>query len=344
MRPNVLLVGNFLNASRRSRAVGEDLAARLVGRGYAVRTTSGRRLRVARLLDMVATVLQDRRRYEVAQVDVYSGAAFIYAETVAGLLKLLRKPYVLTLRGGNLPAFGMRWPRRVARLLRSARVVTAPSGYLVEQMSPYRPDLRLLPNAIELDLYPFRPRDRPQPRLVWLRAFHRIYNPTLASAVVSRLLNEVPEIGLTMIGPDEGDGSLRQTVRAAADGGAGECVRFPGAVKKSDVPVWLDAADIFLNSPNVDNTPVSVLEAMACGLCIVSTRVGGIPYLLEDGRDALLVPPNDPDAMAAAVRRILTEPGLGGRLSRNAREKAARFDWRTILPRWEALFAEVART
>src|SRR5690348_11952291 len=132
MRPNVLLVGNFLNASRRSRAVGEDLAVRLVGRGYAVRTTSGRRLRVARLLDMVATVLQDRRRYEVAQVDVYSGAAFIYAETVAGLLKLLRKPYVLTLRGGNLPAFGMRWPRRVARLLRSARVVTAPSGYLVE--------------------------------------------------------------------------------------------------------------------------------------------------------------------------------------------------------------------
>ena len=81
---------------------------------------------------------------------------------------------------------------------------------------------------------------------------------------------------------------------------------------------------------------------MACGLCIVSTRVGGIPYLLEDGSDALLVPPNDPDAMAAAVRRILTEPGLAERLSRNARQKASGFDWRTILPRWEALFTEIA--
>ncbi|RIK26321.1 MAG: glycosyl transferase family 1, partial [Chloroflexi bacterium] len=120
-------------------------------------------------------------------------------------------------------------------------------------------------------------------------------------------------------------------------------VSYIAGVPKEEVPAWLQRGDIFLNTTNVDNTPVSVIEAMACGLCVVRTNVGGIPYLLDHEQDALLVPPNDPDAMADAVRRILTEPGLAERLSRNARRKAEQFDWETILPQWERLLTEVAQ-
>jgi glycosyltransferase involved in cell wall biosynthesis len=80
---------------------------------------------------------------------------------------------------------------------------------------------------------------------------------------------------------------------------------------------------------------------MACGLGVVSTNVGGIPYLLNDEEDALLVPPSDPEAMAAAVRRILTEPGLAVRLSQNARHTVEHFDWSVVLLQWEALFSDV---
>ena len=103
----------------------------------------------------------------------------------------------------------------------------------------------------------------------------------------------------------------------------------------------MDRGDIFLNTTNVDNTPVSVLEAMACGLCIVTTNVGGIPHLLEHEHDALLVPSDDPAAMAAAVRRILTETGLAARLSHHARAKAERMDWSVVLPQWESLIRAV---
>jgi glycosyltransferase involved in cell wall biosynthesis len=114
-------------------------------------------------------------------------------------------------------------------------------------------------------------------------------------------------------------------------------VEFQGTVGKKDVPRWISRGDIFLNTTNVDNTPVSVVEAMACGTCIVSTDVGGVPYLLEHEHDALLVPPRDPDAMAAAVGRVLTEPDLPGRLSANARLKAVTFDWSAVLGEWERL-------
>ena len=113
-------------------------------------------------------------------------------------------------------------------------------------------------------------------------------------------------------------------------------------VAKAEVPHALASADIFLNTSNVDNTPVSVIEAMATGMCIVSTDVGGVAYLCETDEDALLVPAKDAKAMAAAVRRILIDPELAAALSCNARRKAETFDWSIILPQWESLLREVA--
>jgi glycosyltransferase involved in cell wall biosynthesis len=178
---------------------------------------------------------------------------------------------------------------------------------------------------------------------VWLRAFHEIYSPALAPQVVALLIRDIPGIHLTMLGTDKGDGSFQRTQRVAVDFGVRHVLDMPGAIAKHDIPGRLYQADVFLNTARIDNTPVSVLEAMLCGLCIVSTKVGGISALLEDGRDALLVPPNDPRAMADAIRRIVTEPDLAARLSRNARRKAEKFDWSRILPRWKALLASAAR-
>jgi glycosyltransferase involved in cell wall biosynthesis len=124
--------------------------------------------------------------------------------------------------------------------------------------------------------------------------------------------------------------------------GVHDRVICPGKVPKSATAHWLQQGDIFLNTTRVDNTPVSVIEAMACGLCVVSTNVGGIPYLLKDEWDALLVPAGDEAAMAAAIRRIVTEGGLAQRLSHNGRSKVEAFGWSNILPRWEKLLTEVA--
>ena len=145
-----------------------------------------------------------------------------------------------------------------------------------------------------------------------------------------------------MIGPDKGDGSRESMMDLALKLGVVDRVMCTGQVPKDEIPHWLHQGDIFLNTTRVDNTPISVLEAMACGLCIISTNVGGIPYMLEDEHDALLVPADDHAAMAKAVQRLLTEDGLAERLSGNARRKVEQFDWSNILPRWERLLTGVA--
>lgn len=340
---SVLLIGNFLSLSVGTRSVCEDLADRLLGNGWAVSTSSHKPGRIPRLVDMCATVWKRRDHYAVAQVDVFSGLAFAWAEVVCWMLRRIGKPYVLTLHGGGLPEFAGRWPNRVRRLLNTAAKVTVPSRYLLDQMSAYRNQLLLLPNPLNLDAYKFRPRVRPRSRLIWLRAFHKIYNPTLVPEIVSLIAKEYPDVHVTMIGPDKGDGSLQATRRKATDLGVANQISFVDSVPKAEVPAWLDKGDVFINTTNVDNTPVSVLEAMACGLCVVSTNVGGLSSMLKHDHDALLVPPQDAAAMAAAILRICNTPELAESLSRNGRANVESFDWSVVLPQWESIFETAAQ-
>jgi glycosyltransferase involved in cell wall biosynthesis len=337
----VLIIGNFLSATGGSRAVCEELAERLPALGWRVLTTSNRRARLFRLADMLLTAVRHRRQYAVAQVDVFSGPAFLWAEAAVNTLRRLDKPFVLTLHGGNLPSFAARWPGRTRRLLVSARAVTAPSRYLQEKLAPYRPHIRVIPNPIDLARYACRERTSARPKLVWLRAFHELYNPVMAAKVAAALAPDYAALTLTMAGPDKGDGSLQQTRAEAAAAGLNGRIRFLGQVDKREVPRVLGEADIFLNTTYVDNTPVSVIEAMACGLCVVSTDVAGIPYLVRHGQEALLVPPGDVGSMTGAVRRLLQSGLLCRSLSRNARAAACAFDSSRVMASWNDLFESI---
>jgi glycosyltransferase involved in cell wall biosynthesis len=337
----VLIIGNFLSASIGGWGVCEDLSKRLAAAGWTVMTASTHPGRLLRLLDMAWTTWTKRNRYSVALGDVYSGPAFLWAEVVCWLLRRAGKKYVLVLRGGNLPSFARKRPARVRRLLSRSSVVVVPSKFLLEEMRCYREELYLLPNPIDLSAYQFRLRRGAQPKLVWARAFHSIYNPSLTPRVLSALEGDFPDVQITMVGPDKGDGSLQGMQRVAAELGVEGRITLTGSVRKPDVPVWISKSDIFLNTTNVDNMPVTLLEAMACGLCVVSTNVGGIPFLVDDGQNALLVSADDPEAMTEAVRQILTEPDLAERLSRNARKKVEQFDWAALFPKWESLLTTV---
>jgi glycosyltransferase involved in cell wall biosynthesis len=339
---NVLVISVFPSGPKPRKSVCQEFAERLRESGWQVYTASAKKGRAARLLDMLAACWKHRHDFDAAYVEVFSGTAFIWAEIVCRVLSVLGRPYILALHGGNLPVFARRRDARVRRLLHSAAAVTAPSRYLLEAMCSYRHDVILLPNALDLGSYRFRVRKPAGPRLVWVRAFHQMYNPQLAIQALRLLVPRFPEVRLTMVGPDKGDGSLQATRALAEREGLAGHVAFAGAVHRDEIPFLLDDADIFVNTTNVDNTPVSVLEAMAAGLCVISTDVGGIPYLVEDRRHALLIPPGDVGRLASAILEVLEDDSLAGRLSKNGRELVEPFDWSVILPRWQGLFTAAA--
>jgi glycosyltransferase involved in cell wall biosynthesis len=332
----ILLIGTHLRGQAGNRSVGEDLAAHLVKSGYRVALTSRKRSRYLRTIDMLSTAWRSRRDYDVAQVDVYSGNAFRWAEWATKILLTARKPVILTLHGGNLPEFAERNPRRVARLLSSAVAVTAPSQYLASAMRGFRSDIRVIPNSIDVDLYVYNERQSLLPSLVWVRAFHRIYDPTLAVRVLAQIAEKWAQAHLTMFGPDK-DGSLEVARSEAARLGVLSRISFPGHINKSEIPARIAEGHVFLNTATIDNTPVSVIEAMASGLPVVSTKVGGIPYLLEDEKTGMLVPRGDSTAMAAAVMKLLENPSLAKSISRSARLRAETFRWENIRANWEEL-------
>lgn len=339
--PPLLYVGTFLSKAGANRSYCEDLADRLEMRGRHVVRTSQRLPRLSRVADMLRVAWRERGSYRAAIVDVFSGMAFVWAEAVCFELARLGKPFVLTLHGGNLPEFAAKWPRRVRHLLGSAAAVTAPSSFLAERMRAFREDLRVVRNAIDIDSYPFAPRDRARSRLVWVRAFHEMYDPVLAVDVLARVAARHPDVRLAMIGPDK-DGSRARVESRARQLGVLDRLDLPGAVSRVEVADRLGAADVFVNTTRVDNTPLSVIEAMASGLCVVSTSVGGIPHLVRDGETGILVPPGDAAAMADGIDRVLREPALAARLSRGARAFATECDWAPVLAQWDALLDGVA--
>jgi glycosyltransferase involved in cell wall biosynthesis len=170
--------------------------------------------------------------------------------------------------------------------------------------------------------------------------FDPVYNPSMAVRVLAALRRQFPDATLVMGGGDKG--SLAEVKRLADDLNLTGAVRFPGFLDLAGKNREGGAADIFINTnQGIDNMPVAVLEALAMGLPVVATSVGGIPDLLRDGDTGLLVPDGDETAMAAAIERLLTDGALAGRLSLNGRRLVEKTSWEAVRHQWEAVFATV---
>ncbi|MES1245225.1 MAG: glycosyltransferase family 4 protein [Acidobacteriota bacterium] len=316
---------------------GEVLAGLLEREGYEVRAASRRVNRWLRLADLAVSPFLWRGRVDLLVVLVFSGPAFRLVETASAAGSQAGFPMVFWLHGGNLVDFAHRHPARVDRVLRRGRAWVAPSGFLAGPFRDRGFGVRVIPNVVDLAEYPYRRRATAAPRLLWMRTFHELYRPDLALRTLALVRQDHPDATLTLAGQDKG--LLEETRRLAAELGLDGAVRFAGFLDAEGKRREFADHDVFLNTNRVDNAPVSVLEAAAFGLPVVSTNVGGIPHLLRDGEEALLVPEGDAEALAAAVRRLLDEPGLALRLSSAGREVAERSSWPRVRPLWEELLA-----
>ena len=319
--------------------VGEVLGSELARCGYPVVLTSDRLGRVARLADMSATLIRRAAAIDVQILQVYGGLSFVGEDVVSSIGALSGHRIIMHLHGGAMPAFMARYPNWTRRVLGRAAAIVAPSRYLQQALSPFGFEARVIANAIDLPAYPYRRRGAIEPRLFWMRTFHSVYNPELAVRVLARVRQSYPGATLVMAGQEKG--TQADVKRLAGELGVDDAIRFPGFLDFAGKAREGDAADIFLNTNRIDNTPVSVIEACAMGLPVVATRVGGIADLLTSGKTALLVDDDDDRGMADAVVALLRDPQLAVRLSDAGRGLAETFSWERTRPQWERLLGEV---
>jgi glycosyltransferase involved in cell wall biosynthesis len=172
-----------------------------------------------------------------------------------------------------------------------------------------------------------------------MRAYHPIYNPVMAVRVLQRLRRTLPEATLVMAGQDKG--MMREVADAARSLGVADAVEIAGFLDEKGKRAAAARSDIFINTTHVDNAPVGVVEMCAMGLPVISTDVGGVPDLLTREQTGILVADNDDAAMTDAIVRLVRDPALASRLSRNGPTVAARCAWPTVRAAWEQLFAEI---
>ena len=223
-------------------------------------------------------------------------------------------------------------PRLCRMIFNNAYLNVSPSKYLKNAFEGYGyNNVTYVPNTIILKNYEFIERDFKSINLLWVRSFSEIYNPKLAIKVFKKLKENNINSTLCMVGPDS-DGSLIKVKKFAKK--LNIKVNFTGKLSKKE---WIDLSkdyNIFLNTTNFDNTPVSVIEAMALGLPVISTNVGGMPYLITDKVDGLLVRKNDIDAMVNAIVHIFENKDFAAVLTKNARIKVEQFDWQVVKHLW----------
>ena len=282
-------------------------------------------------LAQVAHVLRElhrtRDRWDILHVHAASWWGFMPA--VAGLMaRRWGKRLVLTYHGGEAAIFMARYGRlaRSALMRYDAFLTLTPTQAAIFQAYGLAP--QVIPNIVPLARFHFRPRGPVQPRILWLRHLEPRYRPQDALTLFARLRQRIPHVALTLAGG--GAQLVGLQARARAQGWTG--VRFTGPASSQQVLDLYDDADIFLNTSAVDNLPLTLIEASASGLPIVSTDAGAIPDLIQDGVNGLLAPVGDVDALASHILRLLSDADLARALSLAARANAVRFDWPHIAP------------
>jgi hypothetical protein len=317
---------------------GEVVSQLFRDRGHRV-TTAASSWEWAEKLTEVDSALELAGPGAVAIVGVFTGEnRLALVEHALTRARARGNKTIAVLRGGAIPELCQEAPDRIRRLLEQADVVASTSGYLTRAVEPLGIKPLYIGNTIRIEQYPFVARTSVRPRLLWMRAFESsVYNPELAVRVVRELLPRWPTLTLSMGGLD--DGGLESTRRLAEELGVVGAVTFHDFLEMEEKRAMMRGADVFLNTNRSDNLPVSVMEAAATGMPVVCTDVGALSEIVAHEDSGLLVPSDDPVAMARATERILSDGALALSMSHAARRCAEAFDASRTFPLWANLVA-----
>lgn len=288
-----------------------------------------------------ATLLARVGKYDL--IHIFSASYYSYLLSAAPAILVARlygKRSILNYRSGEAEDHLQNWRLTAIPIIRLADVIVVPSGYLVDVFARFGLRAHPIHNIVELDRFHFRERSPIRPIFLTSRLLEPLYNVGCVLRAFAIIQNRFPEARLTVAG----EGWQRAELEALARELDLRHTEFIGRVPFEKMPEMYDAADIYLTATDLDNMPSSITECLASGLPVVTTDAGGIPYIVTHERTCLMVPRNDPEAMAAAAIRLLEDHALASAIARRGRESCRKFSWGAVKSEWLKLYHELART
>jgi len=261
---------------------------------------------------------------------------------------LRRTPVVVNYRGGEAEAFFQKSFRWVQPSLKRVAAVVVPSDFLARIFRERGIEVHIVKNIIDIDRFAWdgrRSQQQPDaPHLLVTRNLEPIYDIGTALRAFQRVHTAFPGARLTVCGSGP---ERERLVALAGELELVEAVTFTGRLENDSMAGLYQSADVMINPSLVDNMPVSILEALACGVPVVTTDVGGVPYLVTHEKTALLVSPGDDQAMAQAVISLLRDPALGDRLVKAGLAEIDDYAWprvrRQLFAVYEAVLANTVK-
>jgi glycosyltransferase involved in cell wall biosynthesis len=278
-------------------------------------------------------------RADVVHVFSASYTSFLLAPLPAMVIaKLLGKPVVLNYRSGEAPDHLQRSAiarRSIARV--DLNIV--PSQFLFEVFRTFGIEASIIPNIVDPDVFRYRERNPLRPHLLSTRNFDALYNVATTVRAFRMVQDRWPEARLTLVGGGPQEADLRALVNQLGL----RNVFFAGRVRPEAIATCYAANDIFIQSPNIDNMPTSILEAFASGLPVVSTEAGGVPAILTHGEHGLLAPLADCETIGHHIVRLLDNPDYARALARNAYATIHACTWPAVRAQWVDAYQSVLR-
>jgi L-malate glycosyltransferase len=274
---------------------------------------------------------------DVAHIFSASYTSFLLAPLPAWLVAKMRgKKTLINYRSGEARDHLRRsWIAR--HVLRRTNLLVVPSAYLVDVFREFGLEAQVVPNMVDVSQFRYRVRRPLRPHLLCTRGFHPYYGIDVVVRAFAEVQKSYSEAQLDLVG----GGKLEETIRDLVRQLNVPNVNFVGVVSRQEIGQVYDRADIFVNASNLDNMPVSVLEAFASGTPVVTTEPEGMKYVVSHERTGLLSPPGDVAALARNILRILREPELAARVAENAFEELDRYRWTAVREQWLSAYGQL---
>lgn len=301
-----------------------------------------KRLRFVRTVANEGLYLPTLRKLRSADV-VHIASASYWSFLLAPLPAIVAarrwgKPILLNYHSGEADDHLANWGSLVHPWLKMVDKIVVPSVFLRDVFARHGYEAEVIHNVIDTTQFRYRERQPLLPEFLSVRNFEPHYGVEYTLIAFGMIQTVFPAASLTVAGVGPQEAELKHLAQALSL----RNVRFIGGVDPASMPDLYDSHSVFLNSSFVDNQPLSVLEAMASGMPVVSTPIGDIPNMVQDGESATLVPAGDPYAMAKAATLLLEQPERAALMAKRAKESLMQYDWSNVGPAWDGTYRRLA--